>query len=484
MPVINYRFISIDEECEKDIILYPPSMAPRSHSWFRRDSGTYIRMTDPKCFCLLDQFYVDLMIPTFPIKEERDSIYDWMTYLRKQMIERQQQRAAKAAGGRTTTTSEEGEIQGGINKFDIILMVYDSGDFDDDDDANKRDDDGKYVFNRCNNTSNQQLLLSDMNDGESRHGGQGSKIKIMGAATMEYYKNSQVGLMGYIVLHENYRGRGLGKVLHEEALIRIEMLANKYGGHNSVGETGTFKSPLRAIFAETNTPSAGDITPAQCLQRHTTLYNLGYRLVKFPYAQPPLEPKDVNSSFDDILLLVYFPYHDKESYRDDGKNDVKLERKSKRELMMRYCPWILDEEMNRINDGSNFDGHSNGIVRMKVDIPFNFVDEFYRITFLYDSNSDTSSSEEEDDDDDDDDHVSEKSSEEEMMIPNYHTANYYKLAHWFAHHRQQEREISEGAVEISLCPPSTKPWEDCKEILWPECKEWQEKREMEEQKVP
>ena len=483
MPVINYCFISIDEECEKEVIPSPPSTAPRSHSWFMRDSGTWLRTTDPKCFCLLDQFYVDLMIPTFPIDEERDDICDWIKYLRKQMIERQQQRASKAVGGGTTATSEEGEIQSGINKLDVILMVHDSGDFNDDD-ANKRDDDGKYVFSRCNNTSNQQLLRSDMNDWESRRIGQGSKIKIMGAATMEYYKNSQVGLIGYIVLHDNYRGRGLGKVLHEEALIRMGMLANKYGGHISVGETGTFKSPLRAIFAETNTPTAGDITPAQCLQRHMTLYNLGYRLVKFPYAQPPLNREDVNSSFDDILLLVYFPYHDKESYRYDDHNDVELERKSKRELMMRYCPWILGEEVNRTKDGSNYDDHSNGIVRMRVDIPFNFVDEFYRITFLYDSSdSDTSSSEEEEEEDDDD-QCSKENSEEEMMIPDYHTANYYKLAHWFTHHHQQEREFSEGAVEISLFPPSTKPWEDCKEILWPEWKEWQEKREMEEQKVP
>jgi hypothetical protein len=92
----------------------------------------------------------------------------------------------KAAGGRTTTTSEEGKIQRGVNKLDVILMVHDGGDFNDNDDANKRDDDEKYVFNRCNNTSNQKLLLSNMNDEESRHVGQGSKLTRMGAATIEY----------------------------------------------------------------------------------------------------------------------------------------------------------------------------------------------------------------------------------------------------------------------------------------------------------
>ncbi len=257
-------------------------------------------------------------------------------------------------------------------------------------------------------------------------------------------------------------------------------MANKYGGNDSVGETGTFKSPLRAIFAETNTASAGDITPSQCLERHKALYNLGYRLVKFPYAQPPLEHKDVNSSFDHMVLLVYLPYHDNEAYRNNGHNDAKLERKSKRELMRRYCLWFFGEEMNGINDDSNYDDHSNGFVRMKNDIPFNFFDEFYRITFLHNIDSDSSSSEEEEEDDDDD--GSKKSNEEEMMIPDYHTANYYKLAHWFTHHCQQKQDLSKGALEVSLCPLSTRPWEDCKDILWPKWKEWQEKREKDERK--
>jgi hypothetical protein len=464
MPVINYRFISIDEECEKDVI--PSSCTfPRSYSWVRRDSGTWLRSTDPRCFSLLDEFYVDLMIPAFPLEGERDDIHDWLTYFREQMIERQRQRAATAtkmveaaAEEGTTTTSEDDEIVGGINKLDIILMIHDLN--DDNDDATKRNNDEKYVFEKCSNTSNQQFLLGDMNDAQSRHLVQGSKIKIMGAVTMEYYKNSKVGLIGYIVLHEEYRGRGLGKVLHEEALVRMEMMANKYSGDGG-GDTGTFKSPLRAIFAETNTLSAGDISPAQCLERHQTLYKLGYRLIKFPYAQPPLDTKDKNSSFDDIMLLVYFPYNDNESH-DSLDNDFELRRQSNRELMMRYCSWFFDEE---INDGNNYD-HSNGFARMKFDIPFHFVEEFYQITFIHATNLVT---------DDDDD--SEKSSEEEMMI-DYHTADYYKLAHWFTRQRQKERDSSKGAVEVSLCPPSTTPWEDCKDILLPEWKEWQEKEEQ------
>jgi GNAT superfamily N-acetyltransferase len=408
------------------------------------------------------------MIPTFPIEEERDDIHDWMTYFRNQMRERQRERdetATKSVGesaSGTVTTIKENEVRGSINNLDVILMIQDGHDCSDDSE--------KHVFNRCSNASNQQLTLSDLNDLQGRDGGRINKPNIMGAVTIEYYRNSQVGLLGYIVLAEKYRGRGLGRVLHEEALIRMEMLANKYGS-NSVSDTGTFKSRLRAIFAETNTPSAGDITPAECRERHQNLYNLGYRLVNFPYAQPPLDPKNVNSSFDDMMLLVYYPYHAKRACHNDGDNDVELGRKSKTQLMMRYCSWFFDEQTNGNDEGSNND-HSRSFVRMKMTIPFHYVEEFYQITFIHalDVDTDTSSSEDVDDDE------SEKSTKEDT-IPDYRKADFYKLAHWFTHHRQQEPELSEGSVEISLYPPSTTPWEDIKETLLPEWKEWQDKEE-------
>ena len=63
------------------------------------------------------------------------------------------------------------------------------------------------------------------------------------------------------------------------------------------------------------------------------------------------------------------------------------------------------------------------------------------------------------------------------MLPDYRKAEFYKLVHWFTHHRQQGRDLSEDTVEISLYPPSTTPWEDIKETLLPEFKQWQDKEE-------
>jgi hypothetical protein len=73
----------------------PPAAAavPMSRfTWLYKDSQEQnIDPQIPTCFALLDQFYASLMIPTFPLDEERDDIHDWMTNFRKQMVEQQQQ---------------------------------------------------------------------------------------------------------------------------------------------------------------------------------------------------------------------------------------------------------------------------------------------------------------------------------------------------------------------------------------------------------
>ena len=510
MPIINYRFISIEEECEREsgtassMAAPPPSAAavPMSrHTWLRRESGTEYRSTDPTCFALLDQFYTSLMIPTFPLDEERDDIHDWMTNFRKQIVQRRQQQKQRqqqqqlegivSTRNYESTESEE-ELQGGKEKLEVVIMIEVDNDAsitnddkktkDNDDDDDDDYDDGKYIYKQSNNTN--PLLFNDT-----------THYNIIGAVTMEYYQTSQIGLLGYIVVNENHRGYGLGKVLHQEALLRIEMLANKYG--NSIATTTTADGeegggcgsssstdrrhpslPLRAIFAETNSVTAGDITVAECRARHEILYNLGYRLIHFPYAQPPLDINNVNASFDDMMLLVYFPYHDDDnevsSYNDgvdedDERNGMKS--KSNRELMMRqYCPWYFDDE---INSGD----YSTSTVRMKIDVPWNYVDDFYQTTFIYHSDSDTTTDNEEEEessinDDDGREMVSLSSSLD------YRTANYYKLAHWYTHHRQQQEYDlynNKGLVEISLLRPSIAPWEDIKESLLPEFEQWKQR---------
>jgi hypothetical protein len=60
----------------------------------------------------------------------------------------------------------------------------------------------------------------------------------------------------------------------------------------------------------------------------------------------------------------------------------------------------------------------------------------------------------------------------------YRTANYYKLAHWYTHHRQQQEydlDNNKGLVKISLLCPSIAPWEDIKESLLPEFEQWKQR---------
>ena len=514
MPIIHYRFVSIEEECERELTppmalassaAAAPAVPPMSrHTWLRRESGTEYRSTDPTCFALLDQFYTGLMIPTFPLDEERDDVHDWMTNFRKQMVEmrhrRQKQQQRLKLEGIVSTRNDEStesieESRGGKEKLEVVIMIEVDNDASittnddkkakDNDDDDYDDDDGKYMYKQSNNTD--QLLF----DGTTHY-------NIIGAVTMEYYQVSQIGLLGYIVVNENHRGYGLGKVLHQEALLRIEMLANKYGNNYFAISTTTAAAaadddddkdgspllprplppPLRAIFAETNSVSAGDITPAECRARHDILYNLGYRFIHFPYAQPPLDINNINASFDDIMLLVYFPYHDDDNVschdgnEDDDDDDLILvkSKSNNRERMSRYCSWYFDDE---INNGD----YSTGTVQMKINVPWNYVDEFYQTTFIYSTDSDTSTDEDEDDED-----CSIKDDDGSPL--DYRTANYYKLAHWYTHHRQQQEydlhnnnnnNNNNGLVEISLLRPSIAPWEDIKESLLPEFEQWKQR---------
>ena len=286
---------------------------------------------------------------------------------------------------------------------------------------------------------------------------------IIGGAAVEYYRKSQVGLLSYVVLHSEFRGCGLAKYLHQEALVRLNKLANCYGRMPSslqqhkeelLGEESSHdRTMLKAVFAETNTPEAGDITPEQSLLRHKSLYNLGYRLAQFPYAQPPLTTEDVNASFDDIVLLVYFPF-DTDEIGNSFMLNGDIEANSNRDLVRRYCSWFIEETCGNINKKSN-GNNDTSTVRMDINIPFQYVVDFYQSVFGYDSEEGEKNSDNGDD----------------GGIPDFRTANYYKLAHWFTHNHDFSNNIQ--GVEVSLCHPAT-PWEDCKDNLLIKYKEWTE----------
>ena len=382
MPV-SYQFISIYEECcnvassvDDDISLSSPS--PQH----------------PSCFNLLQQFYDELMIPTFA-SSQRDDINDWYECFRIQIklhghrIYKRRQQDIKDA--LTNGLQEEG-VASKIQQFAYYNDIEEE-------------------LSECNPVMDVILMVVDDKGAEEN-----SKHHIIGGAVVEYYKQSRVGLLSYIVLHKQYRGHGRAKPLHDEALSQLDVLANNHGTDNIEGELSSHDSnsrpKLQAIFAETNTVAAGDVTLEQCLIRHKSLYNLGYRLVHFPYAQPPLSTKDVDASFNDIVLLVYFPMNDDQLKQNDLYNT---------EVMRRYCQWFLEKDIENNTNPQT--------AQMNVDIPFSFIEEFYQVVFGFNTDD---------------------------GLPDYHTSEYYCLAKRFS---AQNR-----LVDVSLCKPSI-PFEDCKQTL-------------------
>lgn len=396
-PQIAYKFVSIDEECNKHEKDTPSSLLRGSPSSDLKRNGD-----DPESFRLLSQFYDELMMTAFPLEEERDDLDDWFLCFRDQVEERAQQ----SESGKSSCFPGPA--------MDVVIMVLDR--------TEGKDDDGK-----------------DEDE---------FKPTIIGGAAIEYYKQARVGLLSYIVLSDKYRGCGLSKMLHEEAMRKLDILSCNYCKNgNDKGTTPT----LRAVFAETNTPAAGDVSPEQSLIRHNALYNLGYRLVRFPYAQPPLTTEDLNGSFDEIVLLVYFPFRRvdvegflaKESLNEASDYDFN----EKIDLLKRYCPWFHQTANAKCN---NFD-----TVQMDVNIPFRYVEDFYQSVFGYESDAGNAKD------------------NGDFGIPDYRTADYYRLAYWFTHNRVSQNENNEDVVVTVPVSVLSPPWDDCKDSLTSEWKDWE-----------
>jgi hypothetical protein len=191
-----------------------------------------------ECFdlAILTQFYDELMIPNFPLDDERDDLEDWLVYL-------EPSQAAELGNDRPT--------------MDVLILTL------------------------------------QVNDTTS----------ILGGIAFEYYPLSRAGLLSYMVISTDYRRLGVLGTLHPVFCHAMQAL------HQVYTQTDT---QISAILAETNTATAGDVPPEVARKRHEILFRLGYRLLAFPYVQPPLAPDD--ESFDDIMLLVYVGSdHDKAS---------------------------------------------------------------------------------------------------------------------------------------------------------------------------
>jgi hypothetical protein len=446
---LDYKFVSIDEEC-------PPTLSDGVSSYgVSSDSdGT----ETPPCFSLLQQFYDELMTPTFPLEKERDDVDDWFTCFRMQMKQRGQLRELQLQKDikrvLTEGFKEEGiaaVVQSYSNPansvcgfdgpaMDVVLMILVDATHDDDDityDDTIANSTGKFPTRRRNSrirsVLNGRFPITEAYSVDS-------KCLIIGGAVVEYYKQSRVGLLSYIVLRDEFRGCKLARYLHEEALSSLENLANTYGASFQKERNGLPESIplLQAVFAETNTAEASDLTPEQCLMRQKTLHTLGYRSVLFPYAQPPLTTDDVDGTFDNIILLTYFPFDENTLPTAGMSSDM--------DLMVRYCKWFLQERKEKRDQTIDA---GTAVVHMNANIPFLYVEDFYQSVFGCNNN-----------DENEVNHVDGGDG-----IPDYHIAKYYKLALRYTRHRLKN---GNGGVSVCLDRP---PWYDCKERLLKECQE-------------
>jgi monoamine oxidase len=202
----------------------------------------------------LKQFYDDLMIPNFPLERERDAFEDWLECLypkRRQL---------------------SGDDPG--PDMDVILLLAEHEDTD----------------------PSTEAAFPTAGDGVD------DDAVVVAGIAFEYYKMAQTGLVSYMVVADAYRRRGIvSTVLHP---IALEALQSLHEIHNPAAESSlNATNTIRAVFAETNTVDAGDATVAEIRRRHVCLHRLGYRLLAFPYVQPPLE--EGCGSFDEIMLLLY-----------------------------------------------------------------------------------------------------------------------------------------------------------------------------------
>lgn len=172
---------------------------------------------------LLTQFYDELMIPNFPLEEERDDLEDWLEYL---------------------SPAKSGELSEDGPSMDVLILHMDGA--------------------------------------------------ILGGIAFEYYPQARAGLLSYMVVSTEFRRLGILATLHPVFCQALQSLHEVSSGAST---------KIHAILAETNTTTAGDVPVEVARKRHAILFKLGYRLLEFPYVQPPLAP-DVGS-FDDIMLLVY-----------------------------------------------------------------------------------------------------------------------------------------------------------------------------------
>lgn len=141
------------------------------------------------------------------------------------------------------------------------------------------------------------------------------KGKVMGGIIFEYYPASRCGLITYLIVDMEYRGRKVAKGLLGEATSRLKAEAEWRSPINRLLEKLSLRSgpqrdtgthSLQAIFAESENPrelaSLDSSMPAK--DRLRAFHQLGAKWIRIPYVQPALSR---NQERVRHLLLLCFP---------------------------------------------------------------------------------------------------------------------------------------------------------------------------------
>jgi len=126
------------------------------------------------------------------------------------------------------------------------------------------------------------------------------KSKIVGGIVLEYYPQSNCGLISYIVVDPGLRGAGLGRKLINEGINQLQSQARRR--LCSANETD-YRSGCMAIFSEMNSPDKIDKDVIAPIQRAHLFHRLNFALLDFKYIQPALESHLPHC--DDLVLLVH-----------------------------------------------------------------------------------------------------------------------------------------------------------------------------------
>lgn len=121
-----------------------------------------------------------------------------------------------------------------------------------------------------------------------------ARREVYGGVTLEYYRQSRCGFIGYLVVAPQYRQRGLARLL-------MEKVVNTFT-QDSLG-AGVL---LRAVFGETHGPrlieSDEDSMPP--VERIGILDRLGARWIDIPYVEPEVNPG--RGKPRSMILLVFW----------------------------------------------------------------------------------------------------------------------------------------------------------------------------------